>query len=147
MENWNLVYETATGQAVSLGTVLANPLPAHLSAITLTEEESTHLLDGTLVWDPSTLSLIPAPRPFQTALEHLQSVGLGGDYQPTLIYLRINLTAANKSCPELDALEAYLQGVLAIFAQDQNPRNDWTLPPITFQDAVIAAMAQLSTNN
>jgi hypothetical protein len=83
-------------------------------------------------------------RPFVTAIEHLQSVGLGSDYQPTLIYLRITLTAANKTCAELDALEAYLQGVLAVFAQDQNPRNDWPMPPVTFDAAVIAAMSELS---
>jgi hypothetical protein len=83
-------------------------------------------------------------RPSVTALEHLESVGLGSDYQPTLIYLRINLTAANKTCAELDALEAYLQGVLAVFAQDQNPRNDWPMPPVTFDAAVIAAMSELS---
>ena len=83
-------------------------------------------------------------RPFVTALEHLESVGLGSDYQPTLIYLRINLTAANKTCAELDALEAYLQGVLAVFAQDQSPRNDWPMPPVTFDAAVIAAMSELS---
>lgn len=84
-------------------------------------------------------------RPFVTAIEHLESVGLGSDYQPTLIYLRINLTAASKSCAELDALESYLQGVLAIFAQDQSPRNDWPMPPVTFDATVIAAMSELSS--
>ena len=84
-------------------------------------------------------------RPFVTAIEHLESVGLGSDYQPTLIYLRINLTAANKTCAELDALESYLQGVLAIFAQDQSPRNDWPMPPVTFDATVIAAMSELSS--
>ncbi len=88
---------------------------------------------------------VSAFQPFVTAIEHLENVGLGSDYQPTLIYLRINLTAVNKTCAELDALEAYLQGVLAIFAQDQNPRNDWAMPPVTFDAAVIAAMSELSS--
>ena len=94
--------------------------------------------------EQSVANYVSILRPFVTAIEHLQSVGLGSDYQPTLIYLRINLTAANKSCAELDALEAYLQGVLAVFAQDQNPRNDWPMPPVTFDAAVIAAMSELS---
>ena len=145
MDTWNLVYDTATGQGVSLGTVLANPLPANLTALELSEQQSTAVLSGAMVWDAATLSLIPTPRPFVTALEHLQSVGLGSDYQPTLIYLRINLAAANKSCAELDALEAYLQSVLAIFAQDQNPRNDWAMPPFSFDEVVIAAMSELSS--
>jgi hypothetical protein len=146
MENWTLIYDTATGQGVSLGTVIANPLPANLSAFVLTDAEATGLLSNVLAWDPATLSLIPTPRPYVTAIEHLETVGLGSNYQPTLIYLRINLTAANKSCPELDALESYLQGVLAIFAQDQSPRNDWPFPPITFEAVVVAAMAQLTNN-
>lgn len=84
-------------------------------------------------------------RPFATALEHLESVGLGSNYQPTLLYLRLNLAAANKTCAELSATEAYLQGILAIFAQDQNPRNDWDMPPFSFDEVVIAAMAELSS--
>lgn len=84
-------------------------------------------------------------RPFVTALEHLESVGLGSNYQPTLLYLRLNLAAANKSCSELTAIESYLQGILTIFAQDQNPRNDWDMPPFTFDAVVIAAMAELAS--
>lgn len=84
-------------------------------------------------------------RPFVTALEHLESVGLGSNYQPTLLYLRLNLAAANKTCAELSATETYLQGILAIFAQDQNPRNDWDMPPFTFDEVVIAAMAELTS--
>jgi len=144
METWNLIYDTATGQGVSIGTVIANPLPANLTALELSEEQSTAILSGALVWDADSLSLIPTPRPLLTAIEHLESVGLGSDYQPTLIYLRINLTAAGKTCTELDALESYLQGVLAVFAQDQSPRNDWAMPPVTFDAAVIAAMSELS---
>lgn len=84
-------------------------------------------------------------RPFVTAIEHLESVGLGSNYQPTLLYLRLNLAAANKSCAELSATETYLQGILTIFAQDQNPRNDWAMPPFSFDEVVIAAMAELSS--
>jgi hypothetical protein len=84
-------------------------------------------------------------RPFVTAIEHLESVGLGSNYQPTLLYLRMNLTAANKTCAKLSATETYLQGILTIFAQDQNPRNDWAMPPFSFDEVVIAAMAELSS--
>lgn len=82
-------------------------------------------------------------RPFVTALEHLESVGFGSNYQPTLLYLRLNLAAANKTCAELSATETYLQGILSVFAQDQSPRNDWAMPPVTFDAAVIAAMSEL----
>jgi hypothetical protein len=85
------------------------------------------------------------PLPFCTAIEHLYNIGLGSDYQPTLIYLRMSLTAANKTCAELDALELYLRGILAIYAQDQGSRNDWALPPYTFATVVVAAMTELSS--
>jgi len=85
----------------------------------------------------------PAPATY-TAEEHLKSVGLAGERQPTLLYLRLNLQAAGKTSPELDQLEAYLSGILSIFAADPSPRNDWPQPPITFEAAVQSAMSVLS---
>jgi hypothetical protein len=79
-----------------------------------------------------------------TAEEHLASVGLAGDRQPTLLYLRLNLQSAGKTSPELDALEAYLSGILGIFATDPSPRSDWPQPPITFEAAVQSAMSVLN---
>jgi hypothetical protein len=80
-----------------------------------------------------------------TAEEHLRSVGLAGDRQPTLLYLRQSLTAAGKTCAELDAVEAYLQQVLAMFAANPAPRNDWPNPSVTFEAAVQSAMNALNS--
>jgi hypothetical protein len=79
-----------------------------------------------------------------TAEEHLKSVGLGGERQPTLLYLRQSLAAAGQHSPELDAIEQYLQQILAIFASDPSPRNDWPQPPSTFEAAVQSAMQTLN---
>ena len=87
----------------------------------------------------------PAPPPTQTAEEFLASVGLAGDRQPTLLYLRLNLQAAGKQSPELDALEAYLAGILDTFATDPSPRSDWPQPPLTFEAAVQAARQALNS--
>jgi hypothetical protein len=96
--------------------------------------------------DLATLPPAPAPElPATTAEEHLASVGLAGDRQPTLLYLRLNLQSAGKTSPELDALEAYLSGILGIFATDPSPRNDWPQPPITFEAAVQSAMSALNS--
>jgi hypothetical protein len=92
-------------------------------------------------------TLPPAPAPAAepiTAEEHLRSVGLAGDRQPTLLYLRQSLTAAGKTCAELDAVEAYLQQVLTMFAADPAPRNDWPNPSVTFEAAVQSAMNALN---
>lgn len=118
------------------------------------------LWDGdTAKWQPPTgtsavrladidlATLPPAPAPEAepiTAEEHLASVGLGGDRQPTLLYLRLNLQAAGKTCAELDQLEAYLSGILATFAADPSPRSDWPQPPVSFETAVQSAMSVLS---
>jgi hypothetical protein len=143
--NWHILYNTATGQSVSIGTVIADPLPAGLTALPLTDEQGEGLQNGSLKWDEATRSLIPTPPPAVTAEEFLASVGLAGDRQPALLYLRLNLQAAGKTSPELDALEAYLAGILDTFATDPSPRSDWPQPPITFEAAVQAARQALNS--
>ena len=143
--NWHLLYNTTTGQSVSIGTVIADPLPAGITALPLTDEQGEGLQNGTLIWDAASRTLIPTPPPSVTAEEFLASVGLAGDRQPALLYLRLNLQAAGKTSPELDALEAYLAGILDTFATDPSPRSDWPQPPITFEAAVMAARQALNS--
>jgi hypothetical protein len=145
MQNWHLLYNTTTGQSVSIGTVIADPLPEGITALPLTDEQGEGLQNGSLIWDAATRTLIPTPPPTQTAEEHLESVGLGGNRQPTLLYLRQSLTAAGKTCDELDAVEQYLQQVLTMFAANPAPRNDWPNPSVTFEAAVQSAMNALNS--
>jgi hypothetical protein len=93
-------------------------------------------------------TLPPAPAPEDepiTAEEHLRSVGLAGDRQPTLLYLRQSLTAAGKTCAELDAVEAYLQQILTMFAANPAPQASWPNPSVTFEAAVQSAMNALNS--
>jgi hypothetical protein len=145
MQNWHLLYNITTGQSVSIGTVIADPLPEGITALPLTDAEGEGLQNGTLIWDAATRTLIPTPPPAVTAEEHLRSVGLAGDRQPTLLYLRQSLTAAGKTCTELDAVEQYLQQILAMFAANPAPRNDWPNPSVTFEAAVQSAMNALNS--
>ena len=46
--------------------------------------------------------------------------------------------------PKLDATEAFLNTVLAMFAADPAPRSDWPAAPHTFEDVVGQAVASLS---
>lgn len=80
-----------------------------------------------------------------TAEEWLESQGIGGARQPTLLYLRQRLLAASKESPLLNSLEQYLQTILALYANDPSPRSDWPLPPTTFDAAVRESMQQLNT--
>jgi hypothetical protein len=145
MQNWHLLYNTTTGESVSIGTVIADPLPSGITALPLTDAEGEGLQNGSLIWDAATRTLIPTPPPSVTAEEHLRSVGLAGDRQPTLLYLRQSLTAAGKTCAELDAVEAYLQQILTMFAANPAPRNDWPNPSVTFEAAVQSAMQALNS--
>jgi hypothetical protein len=145
MSNWHLLYNSTTGESVSIGTVIADPLLAGITALPLTDAEGEGLQNGTLIWDAASRTLIPTPPPAVTAEEHLRSVGLGGDRQPTLLYLRQSLTAAGKTCAELDAVEQYLQQILTMFAANPAPRNDWPNPSVTFEAAVQSAMNALNS--
>jgi hypothetical protein len=106
MQNWHLLYNTATGQSVSIGTVIADPLPEGITALPLTDEQGEGLQNGSLKWDEDTRTLIPTPPPAVTAEEHLDAVGLGGNRQPTLLYLR----QAGAVSAKLDATEQYQIG-------------------------------------
>ncbi len=154
--------QAATAQTESL---LSQPISNMTEKYAILDEQggwlvNTVLWDGdTAKWQPPTgtsavrladidlSTLPPAPEPEAepiTAEQHLASVGLAGDRQPTLLYLRLNLQAAGKQSPELDQLEAYLSGILSIFAADPSPRNDWPQPPLTFEAAVQSAMSVLN---
>ena len=54
--NWHLVINKQSGEAFSIGTVLADPMPDHLEPIALTDEQASGLLNGTLRWDGATRS-------------------------------------------------------------------------------------------
>jgi hypothetical protein len=102
-------------------------------------------------WEPSLVWLedrverqwvagTPAPLPTFTAEQHLDQVGLSGNRQPTLLYLR----QAGAISAKLDATEQYLNQILAMFAQDPAPRNDWPAAPFTFEQVVSEAVASIS---
>ena len=138
--NWHLLYNTTTGASVSIGTVIADPLPAGITALPLTDEQGEGLQNGSLKWDEATRTLVPTPPPAVTAEEWLESVGLGGNRQPTLLYLR----QAGAVSAKLDATKQYLNTVLAMFAADPSPRSDWPAPSYTFEETVSQAVQSLS---
>lgn len=81
--------------------------------------------------------------PEYTASEWLHLHDMGYTQQPTLIYLRLQLTAKGLQSPKLDAVEAYLQSILKIFADDQSPRCDWPLPSVSYEQAIKEATTLL----
>ena len=140
MQNWHLYYNSATGKSVSIGTVPPEIVPEGITDFPMSDEQGEGLQNGTLKWDEETRTLISTPPPAVTAEQHLDAVGLGGNRQPTLLYLR----QAGAVSPKLDATEQYLNTVLAMFAADPAPRRDWPAAPHSFEDVVGQAVASLS---
>ena len=85
------------------------------------------------------------PLPLYSAGEWLELVGLGASQQPTLIYLRMKLEAANKASNKLDSLETYLQSILSEYAIDNSHKCDWGQPPVSYHDTVKEVMQILSS--
>lgn len=56
---WYCVYWTATGEADSFGSTIADPLPEGLAAILLTEDATAMVATGAGRWDPATLTVVP----------------------------------------------------------------------------------------
>lgn len=56
-----LVYVTATGEADSYGSVLADPMPDQFTVRPLSEEEKAGVLEGRLMWDAATLMFVQNP--------------------------------------------------------------------------------------
>jgi hypothetical protein len=155
-----LIYDTQTGSVLPWPRIDNEPvvgLAAHLLEMDVVQEDqpaydpASQRLEKTQVIDTDSRTVtrgwdvVEVPAPVFTAEEHLKSVGLGGERQPTLLYLRQSLAAVGQQSPELDAIEQYLQQILAIFASDPSPRNDWPQPPITFEAAVQSAMNSLNS--
>jgi hypothetical protein len=107
--------------------------------------EQTQVIDTTAKTVTRSWNVIDLPPTLYSAEEWLNAQGVGGARQPTLLYLRQSLAAASKESPLLNALEQYLQTILALYATDSSPRADWPLPPTTFEAAVQQAVQQLST--
>lgn len=55
-----------TGRLVSVGTIVADPLPKALTAVALTDPDGRALLDGSGLWDQATRAVQPAPPPPDT---------------------------------------------------------------------------------
>jgi hypothetical protein len=143
--NWHLLYNTATGQSVSIGTVIADPLPEGITALPLSDAEGEGLQNGTLVWDAASRALIPTPPPSMSAADWVDAQGFTGNRTTTLLYLKLKLDAASKFSPALTAVQAWLdQMIVAGVTQPDERRGDWPASPYSFEEASQEALSQLN---
>jgi hypothetical protein len=145
MQNWHLLYNTTTGQSVSIGTVIADPLPAGITALPLTDEQGEGLQNGTLIWDAASRTLIPTPPPSVTAEEWVSQQRFDGNRPTTLLYLKLQLDAAGKSSPKLAAVQGWLDGmIIAGVTSPDEKRSDYVAAPFSFEAASQEALAVLA---
>jgi hypothetical protein len=146
MQNWHLLYNTTTGESVSIGTVIADPLPAGITALPLTDAEGEGMQNGSLIWDAVTRSLIATPPPAVTAAEwveqHLTSTQLHA-----LSDLRLSLVLAGKPLgPLMQSLRDWTSQLIVASAADPSPRPSWPAAPCSYEAASAEAIAALSSN-
>jgi hypothetical protein len=144
MQNWHLLYNSTTGASVSIGTVIADPLPEGITALPLTDEQGEGLQNGTLIWDAASRTLIPTPPPAMSAADWVDAQGFSGNRTTTMLYLKLKLDGASKSSPKLTAVQAWLdEMIVAGVTQPDLKRGDWDASPYTFEDASAQALAAL----
>ena len=79
-----------------------------------------------------------------TAEEWLEVEGLTPLRLITLLYLEMQVAAANAQAPKLQAVRDWVNGLLGTFALDPSPREGWTLAPFPFEETVQEALASLN---
>jgi hypothetical protein len=80
------------------------------------------------------------PRPAISAERHIERQGYPAMRLVTLMDLEGKLAAAGLTAPKLVAVRGWLDTVLATFAANPEPRNDWALAPYGFEETVAEAV-------
>ena len=142
--NWHLLYNTTTGQSVSIGTVIADPLPEGITALPLTDTEGEGLQNGSLIWDAATRKLIPTPPPAVTAEEAVAAYF--SPYQiAALSRLEMALLQAGKPLGvKMTAAKQWLEGVMLAWAMDPTPQESFGQPQASFEEASAEAVQSLN---
>jgi hypothetical protein len=143
--NWHLLYNTTTGQSVSIGTVIADPLPEGITALPLTDAEGEGMQNGTLIWDAATRTLIAAPPPVVTAEQAVSAYFT--PYQ-TIALQRLELalmTAGKPLGPKITAAKNWLESVMLGWAASPTPapQESFGVPQASFEEASAEAVADL----
>jgi hypothetical protein len=60
--SWYIV-KNGSGEAVSMGTVLANPMPSGLAAVALSDADAGGILTGEKRWDAATQTVVAVTQP------------------------------------------------------------------------------------
>jgi hypothetical protein len=59
--NWHIVFHRETGEAYSVGTVLADPMPAEFVVVPLPDADADALNQGRGYWDAASRTVVMRP--------------------------------------------------------------------------------------
>jgi hypothetical protein len=88
-------------------------------------------------WGPG-YWIIPAPATY-TANAWLEKEGYGPTQLVTLLDLTAQLQAAGKSSEKLNSVKMWTNMILAEYVQNNEPKEDWGIPPFSFSETVTEA--------
>lgn len=60
-DQWSIVIYRDTGEAYSIGTVIADPMPPGFVAITLSDADADAINNGRASWDAASMAAVPRP--------------------------------------------------------------------------------------
>jgi hypothetical protein len=88
----------------------------------------------------------PVPLPTFTADEWVDVQGFAGKRPTTLLYLKLQLDAAQKTSPKLAAVQGWLDGmIVAGVTSPEERRSNWSASPYTFEAASSEALQVLNS--
>jgi hypothetical protein len=136
-------------------------LPEGATVVQLTNEQKTQVEAGRTATPPVAYFLIDGqlvnaqeqrraeriaarPRPAISAERHIERQGYPAMRLVTLMDLEGKLSASGLTAPKLVAVRGWLDTVLATFAANPEPRNDWASAPYGFEETVAEAVGILA---
>jgi hypothetical protein len=114
----NAVYETATGRLVSVGTVVASPLPAGLTSVVLSPADAQGLLNGSRRWDAATRAVVATPGWIDPAIAEANGTTLRDRAANALTtnatYLAIGAPSNAQNLAQIRALTRQMNGSIRL---------------------------------
>lgn len=86
---------------------------------------------------------VQPPAPTYTAEKWTAEQGYGGNRPTTLLYQKLRLDAAAKSSPKLNAVQAWLDGMIASGLAPA--ASNWPAAPHTFEDCLTETLTILNS--
>jgi hypothetical protein len=121
----------------------------HLRYDNATRAETDETIIATLVrkgWEVFTPEPMVEVPPNYTADEWVDAQGFSGKRPTTLLYLKLQLDAAQKTSPKLAAVQGWLDAMIVagVTAPDEK-RSDYPAAPFSFEEASGEALQTLNS--